>query len=179
MNRVELTLEIVVGDIAAETSDAIVNAANPELQGGGGVDGAIHRAAGPELLTASLALGGCEVGDAKATEAYSLPAQYVIHAVGPRWSGGAEGEPDLLARCHRRAVEIADELGLQSISFPAISCGAYSYPPARAAPIAINAAWQAAAGSHTVRLVRFALFYEGLRKIYADAAESLNLVVTR
>jgi O-acetyl-ADP-ribose deacetylase (regulator of RNase III) len=178
MNRVQPTLEIVVGDIAAQTCDALVNAANPEFQGGGGVDGAIHRAAAPELLTASLALGGCEVGDAKATEAYSLAAQYVIHVVGPRWSGGANGEPDLLARCHRRAVEIADELRLQSICFPAISCGAYRYPPVRAAPVAINAVCQAVAGSGTVRLVRFVLFHEGLRKIYADAAENLNLVVT-
>jgi O-acetyl-ADP-ribose deacetylase (regulator of RNase III) len=178
MTRSEPTLEIAVGDVAAETSDAIVNAANPELQGGGGVDGAIHRAAGPELLTASLALGGCEIGDAKATEAYSLSARYVIHAVGPRWSGGANGEADLLARCHRRSVQIADELGLQSISFPAISCGAYSYPPARAAPVAIDAAWQTAASSNTVRRIRFVLFFDGLRKIYADAAVSLGLVVS-
>ena len=92
-----MTLEIVVGDIAAETSDAIVNAANPELQGGGGVDGAIHTAAGPELLKASLVLGGCQVGDAKVTDAYALSARYVIHAVGPRWSGGDAGEADLLA----------------------------------------------------------------------------------
>lgn len=166
----ELTLQIVVGDIAAEEADAIVNAANPGLQGGGGVDGAIQRAAGPELLKASLALGGCDVGDAKATGAYLLSARYVIHAVGPRWSGGVNCEANLLARCHQRSVEIADELGLQSISFPAISCGAYRYPPARAAPVAVDAAWQAASRSHTVRLIRFVVFSEGLRKIYAAAA---------
>ena len=171
----EVALEVVVGDIAAETSEAIVNAANPELQGGGGVDGALHRAAGPELLRASLALGGCEIGDAKFTAAYSLSARYVIHAVGPRWSGGAKGEADLLARCHRRAVEIADELGLQSISFPAISCGAYRYPPKRAALVAIDSSWKAAVRSSTVRVIRFVLFYDGLRKIYADAAVSLGL----
>jgi O-acetyl-ADP-ribose deacetylase (regulator of RNase III) len=169
------TLEVVVGDIAAESSEAIVNAANPELQGGGGVDGAIHRAAGPELLTASLALGGCEVGDAKATQAYALSARYVIHAVGPRWRGGTKGEPELLARCHRRSVEIADRLCLRSVSFPAISCGAYGYPPALAAPIAIKAAAAAAARSGTVELIRFVLFFEGLRKIYADAAAGVAL----
>jgi O-acetyl-ADP-ribose deacetylase len=171
----ERALEIVVGDIAAEASDAIVNAANPELRGGGGVDGAIHRAAGPELLAASLALGGCDVGDAKATEAFSLAARYVIHAVGPRWSGGASGEADLLANCHRRSVQIADELDLRSISFPAISCGAYGYPPARAAPVAIDAAWEEIARSKSVRLVRFVLFFDGLRDIYADAAASLGI----
>jgi O-acetyl-ADP-ribose deacetylase (regulator of RNase III) len=173
----ERRLEIVIGDIASEASDAIVNAANPELRGGGGVDGAIHRAAGPELLTASLALAGCEVGDAKATGAYSLSARYVIHAVGPRWNGGVNGEADLLARCHRRSVQIADELGLRSISFPAISCGAYGYPPARAAPVAIDAAWRAAVASNTVQLVRFVLFFDGLREIYADAAADMGIAL--
>ncbi len=167
-------LAIVVGNIAAETSEAIVNAANPELQGGGGVDGAIHRAAGPQLLEQCRALGGCEIGDAKATGAYALAARYVIHAVGPRWSGGLSDEAVLLARCHRRAVELADDLGLRSISFPAISCGAYRYPPARAAPVALRAAWEAAAGSSNVRELRFVLFAEGLRDIFADAALALG-----
>jgi O-acetyl-ADP-ribose deacetylase len=167
---------VVVGDIAREQSEAIVNAANPELQGGGGVDGAIHRAAGPQLLMGCRALGGCEVGQAKATGGGKLAAYYVIHAVGPRWNGGKSGEDELLARCHRRAVEVAAELGLRSISFPAISCGAYRYPPARAAPVAIDAAWSAAVDSSVVRNVRFVLFFDGLQKIYADAAHRLGLL---
>jgi O-acetyl-ADP-ribose deacetylase (regulator of RNase III) len=168
------TLEVVVGDIAAEETDAIVNAANPELQGGGGVDGAIHRTAGPGLLAASLALGGCEPGEAKVTDAYSLAARYVIHAVGPRWTDGTRREAELLGRCHRRSVEIADQLGLLSISFPAISCGAYGYPPALAAPVAVGAAWGASVESNSVRVVRFVLFFEGLRRIYADAATDVG-----
>lgn len=175
--RANAALEIVVGDIAAETSEAIVNAANPELQGGGGVDGAIHRAAGPGLLEECRMLGGCEVGDAKPTGAYALAACYVIHAVGPRWNGGSSDEAALLARCHRRAVEVADELGLRSISFPGISCGAYRYPPAKAAPVALQAAWEAAAASSCVRELRFVLFAEGLRKIYADSAFQLGFMV--
>jgi O-acetyl-ADP-ribose deacetylase (regulator of RNase III) len=169
-------LHIVVGNIAVETSEAIVNAANPELQGGGGVDGAIHRAAGPGLLEECRTLGGCEVGDAKVTAAYALAARYVIHAVGPRWTGGSHNEAALLARCHTRSVEIADEVGVNSISFPAISCGAYRYPPAQAAPIALRAAWEAAAGSSRVRELRFVLFAEGLRKLFAEAARSLGYV---
>jgi O-acetyl-ADP-ribose deacetylase (regulator of RNase III) len=174
-----LRLDIVVGNIADEKSEAIVNAANPELQGGGGVDGAIHRAAGPELLEECRGLRGCAVGDAKATGAYALAARYVIHAVGPRWNGGSGNEADLLARCHRRAVEIADDLGLRSISFPAISCGAYRYPPARAAPVALQATWEAAARSSCTREVRFVLFAEGLRKIFADAAVALGYLSGR
>lgn len=174
MTRANLTLDIVVGDIAAETSEAIVNAADPELKGGGGVDGAIHRGAGPQLLEQCCALGGCEIGDAKVTGAYALAARYVIHAVGPRWSGGLSDEAVWLARCHRRAVELADELGLRSISFPAISCGAYRYPPARAAPVALQAAWDAAAGSSSVRELRFVLFAEGLRDIFANVALALG-----
>lgn len=170
----KVTLEIVVGNIAAETSEAIVNAANPELQGGGGVDGALHRAAGPEMLQECRVLGGCDIGDAKATGAYALAARYVIHAVGPRWSGGSSGEAALLAKCHRRAVEIADDLGLRSISFPAISCGAYRYPPAQAAPVALQATWNAAAASSCVRELRFVLFANGLRAIFADAALALG-----
>ena len=139
------------------------------------MDGAIHRAAGAQLLEATLALGGCAIGDAVATDAYALQARYVIHAVGPRWKDGRSGEPELLAACHRRAVEVADALAVRSISFPAISCGAYRYPPTRAAPVALAAAWQAAVASSHVRTIRFVLLFEGLQKIYADAARTLDL----
>jgi O-acetyl-ADP-ribose deacetylase (regulator of RNase III) len=131
------------------------------------------------MLKQCRVLGGCEVGDAKATGAYALAARYVIHAVGPRWHGGLTDEAAMLARCHRRAVEIADDLGLRSISFPAISCGAYRYPPARAAPVAIQATWQAAAGSSCVRELRFVLFADGLREIFADAARALGYASNR
>ena len=170
------TLHFVVGDIAAEVSDAVVNAANPALQGGGGVDGAIHRAAGPQLLAECRALGFCDVGDAKATGAGAMPVRHIIHAVGPRWSGGSNGEAELLATCHRRAVEIADELGAHSVSFPGIGLGAYRYPPQLAAPVAIATTWEAVLQSTGIRRVRFVLFYEGLRDIFARAASELGLV---
>jgi O-acetyl-ADP-ribose deacetylase (regulator of RNase III) len=134
----ESRLTLLRGDITKLAVDAIVNAANTTLLGGGGVDGAIHRAAGPELLAECRTLGGCRPGEAKITRGYSLPARFVIHTVGPVWSGGHRGEPETLANCYRNSLRLASENELGTIAFPAISCGAYRYPIADAARIAIE-----------------------------------------
>jgi O-acetyl-ADP-ribose deacetylase len=165
-------IELVVGDITEQRVDAIVNAANPTLLGGGGVDGAIHRAGGPSILEECRPLGGCDPGDVKATRGGNLPARFVFHAVGPIWHGGDEGEAELLASCHRRAIELADEHGCSSLAFPAISTGAYGYPVALAAPVAIRATQDALASHPSVELARFVFRDDATLNVYRAASES-------
>jgi len=164
-----VAIEFVVGDLTEQAVDAIVNAANESLLGGGGVDGAIHRAGGPEILTESSLLGGCPTGEAKATTAGRLPARWVIHAVGPVWRGGGAGEPELLASAHRCALEVARELGASTIAFPAISCGIYGYPPELAAPVAVGAAREL---EDDFELIRFVFLADELRDTFAVALSS-------
>ena len=162
-------IELVLGDITEQDVDAVVNAANATLLGGGGVDGAIHRAGGSAILDECRELGGCNPGDVKPTGGGDLPARYVLHAVGPIWRGGSAGEQELLASCHRRAIELADELGCRSVAFPAISTGAYGYPVELAAPIAIRATQEALEAHPWVELARF-VFRDGATLAPYEAA---------
>lgn len=166
-------LELVQGDITQQDTDAIVNAANPSLLGGGGVDGAIHRAAGPELLAATRTLGGCPTGEARITPGFRLKAKYVIHAVGPIYKRGDASVPALLASAYRSSLALAVAHGLETIAFPSISTGAYGYPLNEAAQVALNAVCEFLVGSNQLRLVRFVLFDDAALCAYAAALAQL------
>ena len=167
-------LNVVSGDITQLAVDAIVNAANTSLLGGGGVDGAIHRAAGPELLDACRELGGCLTGDAKATPGFRLPARWVFHAVGPVWYGGSYGEDDLLAGCYRRCLELACHYAARTIAFPAISTGVYSFPPERAARIALETV-RCHTDPRCVEEVHFVCFNSETLRVYQDLLSDAGL----
>ncbi len=167
-------LELVEGDITEQDTEAIVNAANPTLLGGGGVDGAIHRAAGPELLEECRTLGGCRTGDAKITKGYRLKAKYVIHAVGPVYHReGPERAAELLASAYRRSLEVASENNIRSVAFPSISTGAYGYPMEEAAPIALRTVIDYLKSHPDIELVRFVLFGHRAYQIYERALKEI------
>ena len=166
MKNSKTRIDIVRGDITKLDVDAIVNAANTTLLGGGGVDGAIHRAAGPELLAECRTLGGCEAGEAKITRGYKLPARFVIHTVGPVWSGGDRGEAEVLARCYRNSLRLAVENGIKTIAFPAISCGAYRYPIREAARLALETTREFIATTDKIDKVIFVVASDEILRAY-------------
>ena len=165
-SNIDSKIDIVRGDITALAVDAIVNAANTTLLGGGGVDGAIHRAAGPELLAECRTLGGCQSGEAKITPGYNLPARFVIHTVGPFWTGGCRSEPELLANCYRNSLDLALENSVKTIAFPAISCGAYRYPIIEAAKIAVETTREFLANNNKIDKVIFVVANDEIHAAY-------------
>ncbi|MDP8215247.1 MAG: O-acetyl-ADP-ribose deacetylase [Candidatus Euphemobacter frigidus] len=170
------TLELVRGDITEQGTEAIVNAANSSLLGGGGVDGAIHRVAGPELLEACRRLNGCPTGQARLTEGFRLPARYVIHTVGPIYRGGNRGEARLLASAYRESLKLASEHGLKTVAFPSISTGAYRYPIEEAAGIALSTVREYLTDHPEIELVRFVLFSDHAYRVYKTALEENTIL---
>src|SRR5262249_1227896 len=168
-------IELIQGDITSLKVDAIVNAANESLLGGGGVDGAIHRAAGPGLLIECRTLGGCPTGEARITRGYKLPARHVIHTVGPVWNGGGQGEPEILASCYRSGLKLAVDNGVRSIAFPAISCGIYGYPPDKASEIAVSEAREFLRSTSDIDRIVFVCFenqvYEAYQRLLAKVED--------
>jgi O-acetyl-ADP-ribose deacetylase (regulator of RNase III) len=167
-------IELVQGDITQQDTDAIVNAANTSLLGGGGVDGAIHRAGGPQILEECRKIGGCDTGDAVVTTGGNLPARHVIHTVGPVYRGGEQGEADLLASAYRRSLEVASESGLAAVAFPSISTGAYGYPIAEASRVALRTSIEYLHAHSDISLVRFVLFSDADLEVYKKALEELT-----